>query len=282
VLNNPKPRTSNNKPIPLFFWSERKFIFKDNENYGDLLSKYLVEKIAGRPVKFVHPKKQPWYKLNKKNYLAVGSILHHATKESIVWGSGIIDRKQKVAQADFRAVRGPRTREYLLDLGYQCPAVYGDPALVLPRYFNPQVEKKYELGIIPHYHDYKEVSETYKNEAEILVIDLMTLDVEAVTRKILECKKTVSSSLHGLIVSHAYGIPSVWVEFSKKLFGDGVKFNDYLESVKLDVYEPQFLNEKKTVEELENLTERFVPLPDLKILEHLQQNLLKSSPFHEL
>ena len=282
MLNNPKPRTSNNKPIPLFFWSERKFIFKDNENYGDLLSKYLVEKIAGRPVKFVHPKKQPWYKLNKKNYLAVGSILHHATKESIVWGSGIIDRKQKVAQADFRAVRGPRTREYLLDLGYQCPAVYGDPALVLPRYFNPQVEKKYELGIIPHYHDYKEVSETYKNEAEILVIDLMTLDVEAVTRKILECKKTVSSSLHGLIVSHAYGIPSVWVEFSKKLFGDGVKFNDYLESVKLDVYEPQFLNEKKTVEELENLTERFVPLPDLKILEHLQQNLLKSSPFHEL
>ena len=88
-------------------------LLKEKENYGDLLSKYLVEKISGRPVKWIHPKKQPWYKLNKKNYLAIGSILHHATKNSVVWGSGIIDQKHKVAQADFRAVRGPRTREYL-------------------------------------------------------------------------------------------------------------------------------------------------------------------------
>ena len=111
----------NNTPIPLFYWSERKFIFKDKENYGDLLSKYLVEKISGRPVKFVHPKKQPWYTLNKTNYLAAGSIIHHATKDSIVWGSGIIDRQQKIADADFRAVRGPETRKFLLKLGYECP-----------------------------------------------------------------------------------------------------------------------------------------------------------------
>src|SRR5690606_4854872 len=130
-------------PIPLFFWSERKFIFKDKENYGDLLSKYLVEKISQRPVKWVHPKKQPWYKWDKTNYLAIGSIIHHASEDSIVWGSGIIDREQPLVKADFRAVRGPRTREFLLGLGYECPPVYGDPALLLLKFYHPQVEKQY-------------------------------------------------------------------------------------------------------------------------------------------
>ncbi|SDL41776.1 Polysaccharide pyruvyl transferase [Salinimicrobium catena] len=278
-LNYGKQKTENGKTIPLFYWSERKFIFKDKENYGDLLSKYLVEKVSGRLVKWVHPKKQPWYKLNKRNYLAIGSIIHHATEDSIVWGSGIIDRKQQVAPAEFRAVRGPRTREFLLRLGYDCPEVYGDPALLLPLYYDPQVEKKYKVGIIPHYHDFKEVSETYKDNKEIRVIDMMTLDVEAVTLQILECENTISSSLHGLIVSHAYGIPSVWVEFSDKLFGDGVKFADYLESVGLPVYEPEFLNRAFSTEEFIKLTERFPASPKAENLKLLQHSLLKSCPF---
>ena len=108
-----------NAPLPLFYWSEKKFIFKEKENYGDLLSKYLVEKISGREVKWVHPRKQPWYKIGKTNYLAIGSIIHHANKHSIVWGSGIIDKKQQVAEADFRAVRGPETRRFLFGSGLQ-------------------------------------------------------------------------------------------------------------------------------------------------------------------
>ena len=96
-----------------------KFIFREKENYGDLLSKYIVEKISDNPVKFVHPNKQQWYKRNRTNFLAVGSILHHANKHSIVWGSGIIDHEQEIAEADFRAVRGPQTRYFLLKLGYR-------------------------------------------------------------------------------------------------------------------------------------------------------------------
>lgn len=276
---NGKRQTENSKPIPLFYWSERKFTFKDKENYGDLLSKYLVEKISDRPVKFVHPKKQSWYTWNKKNYLAIGSILHHASKDSIVWGSGIIDKKQQIAPADFRAVRGPRTREYLLGLGYDCSEIYGDPALLLPNYYHPQVEKKYKVGIIPHYHDFKEVSKAYQNDPEINVIDMMTLDVEAVTLQILECETTISSSLHGMIVSHAYEIPSVWVEFSDKLFGDGVKFADYLESVGLTVYKPEFLDRPFSSEEFIKLTEKFPARPKWEKLKELQQSLLANCPF---
>lgn len=265
--------------IPLFYWSEKKFVFKDKENYGDLLSKYLVEKISGRPVKFMHPKEQSWFRWDKTHYLAIGSIIHHATKNSIVWGSGIIDRKQKVAPAEFRAVRGPKTREYLLELNYKCSAVYGDPALLLPKYYDPFVNKSYKLGIVPHYHDYAEVVEIYREDTDILVIDMMTLDVEEVTRQILKCEKVISSSLHGLIVAHAYQIPAVWVEFSKKLFGDGIKFVDYLESVKLDYYIPQFLKEKYHLTELITFFEKYPSLPRVEHISFLQEGLIRSCPF---
>tara|TARA_R100000935_G_scaffold7556_6_gene15998 strand:- start:3874 stop:4689 length:816 start_codon:yes stop_codon:yes gene_type:complete len=270
---------SSNKPIPLFWWSEIKFLFKKKENYGDLLSKYLVEKISGRKVKWVHPKKQPWYKWDKRNYVTIGSVIHHASKDSIVWGSGIIDKKQFIKKADFRAIRGPQTRKYLLELGYECPEVYGDPALLLPKYYHPEVEKKRKIGIIPHYHDFKFVLENYKNDPEILVIDLMTLDVEEVTRQILSCEKTISSSLHGIIVSHAYGIPSIWVEFSNKIFGDGIKYRDYLESLEIPFYQAEFLDKKMPWQKIEDMFEKYPNLPENSKINELQQGLMKSCQF---
>lgn len=265
--------------IPLFYWSEINFIFKKKENYGDLLSKYLVEKISGKEIKWVHPKKQAWYKWNKKNYVAIGSVLHHASKDSIVWGSGIIDKEQNIIKADYRAVRGPQTRKFLQKLGYECPEVYGDPALLLPKYYHPTIEKKYKLGIIPHYHDFNSVLENYKNEPDILVIDLMTMDIEYVTRQILSCEKTISSSLHGLIVSHAYRIPSVWVEFSDKIFGDGIKYRDYLESVGLAFYKAEFLNEKIPLQKIKLLFNEYSSLPKNSIVNDLQEGLMRVCPF---
>ncbi len=270
---------SQHKKIPLFYWSEIKFIFKKKENYGDLLSKYLVEKISGKQIQWVHPKKQAWYKWDKTNYVTIGSILHHASKESIVWGSGIIDKEQQIIKADYRAVRGPQTRKILLELGYECPEVYGDPALLLPRYYHPEVEKKYKLGVIPHYHDFTSISELYKNDPEILVIDLMTLDVEEVTREILSCKKTISSSLHGVIVSHAYEIPSIWVEFSNMIFGDGIKYRDYLESVEIPFYQAEFLDKKMPLQEIELLFGLNPNLPNEGIIEELCDILIKVCPF---
>jgi pyruvyltransferase len=265
--------------IPLFYWSEIKFIFKKKENYGDLLSKYLVEKISGREVKWVHPKKQPWYKWNKTNHVTIGSIIHHASKDSIVWGSGIIDNEQAIVKADFRAVRGPQTRKYLLNLGYKCPEVYGDPALLLPKYYHPEVKKKYKLGIIPHYHDFNFVSKNYDDDPNILVIDLMTLDVEEVTQKILSCQRTISSSLHGVIVSHAYKIPSIWVEFSDKIFGNGIKYRDYLESVEIPIYRPELLDKKISLQEIELFFELFQNLPAEGKIEELCKILIKVCPF---
>lgn len=270
-----------NTKIPLFYWSERKFIFRDKENYGDLLSKYLVEKISEKQVRFVHPKKQAWYKFNRKHYLAIGSILHHATGDSIIWGSGIIDIKHDVAKADFRAVRGPRTRDFLLNKGYKCSNVYGDPALILPEYYHPVVEKRFKLGVIPHYHDYELANRIFGQIEDVNIIDLMTMDVEEVTRQILSCERCISSSLHGLIVSHAYFIPAVWIEFSSKLFGDGIKFQDYFESIGIDPYEPMFIENRSDFDE-NAIFENFPSLPLESNLNVIKKRLLEVCPFKSL
>ena len=227
------------KKIKLFWWSEIHLMHKNKENFGDLVGKYLVEKISGKEVIFAHPKKQKWKHYLNPVYATAGSILAHVTKNCIVWGSGIINKDQVVQPAKFLSVRGPQTRKRLLEQGYEVPEAYGDPALLLPKYYNKKVDKKYKFGIVPHYVDYEEVAKEYANNSEVNVINLMTNSVEEVIDEFLACEQIYSSSLHGLIVSHAYQIPAVWVKLSDKLFGDNIKFQDYFESLGMQLYEPK-------------------------------------------
>ena len=206
--------------IRLFWWNEVKLQGKQKENYGDLLGKYLVEKISQKKVIWINPNNFSIFNFFSPIYITIGSILTHATKNCIVWGSGIISKEYPIKRAKFLAVRGPQTRNHLKELGYQVPEVFGDPALLLPRYFNPKVKKKYSYGIVPHYNDMKVVKNWFSDRKDIHIIDIRTNDIEAKTIEFLSCKKIVSSSLHGIIIAHAYGIPAVWQKFSDKLFGE--------------------------------------------------------------
>lgn len=266
--------------IRLFWWNEVKLMHKSRENYGDLLGKYLVEKISGKKVRFVIPKKWSIFNYVQPIYVTAGSILAHVNKHCIVWGSGIINKDQQVKNAQFLAVRGPQTRKRLLELGYEVPEIYGDPALLLPNFYHPAIEKKYQLGIIPHYNDYKLVKEWYKNEDTLKVIDLMTLDVEQTTDELLTCEQIISSSLHGLIVAHAYEIPAVWVKFSDKLFGDGIKFQDYFESVGINNYVPTTMNNFVSQDKLQHLFVDYPRIPDIIKLDRCKNDLIESCPFN--
>lgn len=268
------------KTVPLFWWSEVRLMHKHKENYGDLLSKYIIENLTDKPIEWIHPKKKKWYNLNRTNYLSIGSIIHHSTKKSIVWGSGIIDNIQEVVNADFRAVRGPQTRNYLINKGYNCPEIYGDPALLLPDFYKPNVNKKYKLGIIPHYNDFEEIMEKYGKCNDVKIIDMMTLDVEKTTIEILECKKIISSSLHGVIVSHAYSIPALWIKFSSKPFGNDIKYKDYYDSIQIFDYNSPAYESSMEVEDLESFFETHSNLPDKNIIKLLKSELLNSCPFN--
>ena len=269
------------KKIRLFWWNEKIIQGKSKENYGDVLGKYLVEKISGKKVVFAWPKKFSFYDWFSPIYVTIGSIIHNANHKCIVWGSGIINREIAIKKAVFLAVRGPQTRAYLLHSGYEVPEVYGDPALLLPRYFYPTVEKKFKYGFVPHYNDYKLVEKWFENRPDIHLIDLMTNDVESKTIEFLACERIISSSLHGVIIAHAYGIPAVWQKFSDKVFGDDIKYKDYLESVDLAFYQPEIKSNPYTDEEIEDLFQQLPSLPKSETIKNLCDGLMQVCPFKQ-
>lgn len=199
-------------------------------NYGDALAPYLVERLSGkRPV---------WTSIASasEKYLTTGSIITGSLPRCIVWGSGIMNEDGVPGKADYRAVRGPLTRRAILAAGHPCPEIYGDPAVLLPMFFNPYVEKKYGLGIFPHYVDAEQVAHQYSGK-DCLVI-LPTDSTEKVIADVLSCETIVSSSLHGLITACCYGIPCIWAEFSDGVAGKGFKFRDFFESSGIAQYRP--------------------------------------------
>jgi len=66
-------------------------------------------------------------------------------------------------------------------------------------------------------------------------IDLVDDDPLNPAREISSCETIMSTSLHGIIGAHAYGIPAAHVTTSNtcNLWGDGTKFLDYYASVGL-------------------------------------------------
>lgn len=219
---------------------------KKLNNFGDILTPYIIQNISN--INFKHIGKSHYFPF--EHYLIIGSILDRATKHSIIWGSGLISEDSKPIESPKKiyAVRGPKTREKLLNLGIDCPEIYGDPALLLPKIYNPKIEKKYELGVIPHYVDKNNRTLEMFNNPNIKIIDIQVIDPRTFIDELLSCKKIASSSLHGLITADAYQIPSIWIEFSDKVVGNGFKFYDYFLSVGRENENPLIINQDTNIE----------------------------------
>ena len=121
----------------------------------------------------------------------------------------------------------------MIECGGTCPEIYADPALLLPK-FCPSVEKKHKVGFVPHYHHQSLANQILASNLDWRWIDVVNTDPLVVAREISSCEKIVSTSLHGLIAAHAYGIPSCHLSLGGKLFGDGSKFKDFYASVELE------------------------------------------------
>ncbi|WP_298952425.1 polysaccharide pyruvyl transferase family protein [uncultured Nonlabens sp.] len=266
--------------VRLYWWSEIFIQKKQKENYGDLLGKYLVEKISGKKVTWVRAQKFNIRNLYSPLYVTIGSVLAHINKYCTVWGSGINHKDESIASARFLSVRGPLSRKRILELGYECPMVYGDPALLLPLYYKPKVVKKHALGIIPHITDLEIAKKLYGHRNGVKIIDFNTNDIEETTSEILSCEQILSSSLHGVIVAHAYQIPAVQVKFSDHIFGDGVKYHDYLLSVGLNTYLPEFIENEEDIDKAVTVINNHESsLPSQQVIHKLQKGLLAVCPF---
>ena len=201
-------------------------------NFGDEITPWLFKKMYGVDIE------KPCDLRDENILLGVGSIMRLANKNTEVWGSGIrnIDQQDFDGAKKFHVVRGPFTRKRLLELGMQCPQVYGDPGMLLPTYYSPEIEQKYELGIVPHLVDREAVKKKFGNFKGVKIIDLDSKDIEDIVDQFLECKHIVSTSLHGIITAVAYGIPVKWMKASDKINGDDIKFYDFWASLDRQVF----------------------------------------------
>ncbi|BAY21849.1 putative pyruvyl transferase [Calothrix sp. NIES-2100] len=170
--------------------------------------------------------------IKPKMIISTGSIMRLCSYSVTVYGSGIRSANQKLNPGIIEFVRGPLTRKALLKIKCECPPIYGDPGLIISKYYQPKSNtKKYSLGIIPHFTEYQEVAHLYQNDQNVRVINMASGDIEKVIDEIVLCSAIISSSLHGIVFSNSYSIPVRWIKFSNRVFGDDTKFKDYFLSI---------------------------------------------------
>ena len=165
----------------------------------------------------------PWF--------LVGSILQRARPRARVCGSGLMTPSPPRPAPQPIAVRGQLTRKALESVGVTNTPPLGDPALLI-RYM-PDLTPKTRLptidvGLIPHYSDARHPA----LEATTRRLGATLIDIRSNTPTLLaeaaRCGVLLASSLHGLIISHALGIPYVWVSIGDRIGGGHFKFHDFL------------------------------------------------------
>lgn len=251
-------------------------------NVGDTLSPLIVGWLLER--RGIDPKRDVG---RTKHLLAVGSILSFGGADAAVWGSGVLSR-DKVRQIrekktlyrrklDVRAVRGPVTREVLMNAGYECPEVYGDPAVLMPLiYPGEKPDRKYDVSVILHHRTSQEngredpyhfeLGQDLTHQRPVHFIDPKTDDYRWFIDEIRSSGFVISSSLHGIILAEAYGVPAFFLNFGIEDQLD--KFEDWYRSTGRE------LSWVKTVEEGLDAA-----LPALPSLNGMQEKLISCFPY---
>jgi hypothetical protein len=210
--------------VPLWWW-ERPY----PGNLGDMINPYVIEGLTGVP---------PKYQARGERVLAIGSIIKFAKKGDQVWGAGCPSADHAIEPgAKYHAVRGPLTRQMVLEAGGECEPVYGDPAWVLPLLHGAEKPAKtHRLGLIRHFTHRDRPMELGEGVREIEIIRAGKAGIEAFLDEMLGCEAIISSSLHGVIIANAYGIPArlaTFLDGDRQIHGDGMKFDDYFLSIGL-------------------------------------------------
>lgn len=240
------------------------FWFNEVPNFGDLLSPFIIENVLSTKVVWAEPSRTG-------KILGLGSIIDFASENDVIWGSGVKKPFDfNIQNVDVLAVRGPRTAKVL---GINSPITYGDPGILVPL-FIPAKTRNSKITIIPHYVDYAEIVNDYGNDPAFQIIDVCDLDFRKNCELISQSDLVISSSLHGIIISEAYGVPAHWLKVSDKIIGGSYKFNDYYESSnragKLNMY-------NNGLHKILDADLPPLPLHDTKALISKLENYFKSS-----
>ena len=274
-------------------------------NFGDALNPYLINKLSGCKVIYCNYKNPnikteikyiinevthfrrpdinrlipPFFRKNKRIILAIGSILSHSQSNFLIWGAGYMNESEHTNGGNLYATRGPFSAEKLHKEGFPLCKIYGDPALLLPLIYTPIINNKQDLGIIPHWKEYNYFTNHFKNKN---IINLANHNIEQVITQIVSCRYILSTSLHGIIIAHAYGIPALWI-IQGNIDTDGIKFKDYFASVGIPFYSGEFSMDDLSSTQYENFPQEIKNLMLPKVsLKRIQQDLIRVCPFNIL
>lgn len=209
--------------------------FSKVPNVGDLVSVYLVEKITGRKVVQANSRVFP-------HLSAVGSTIGSCASTSYIWGSGSIDGqapRRKLNAGKIFALRGKGTLGLLeKETGSRLSVSLGDPAVLMPLFYDEAQPMKYKIGIVPHFDEYARIKSLLKSDhPEVCLIDVRQ-EPQKFIQQIRCCSIVMSSSLHGLILADSYDIPNIWISATNLLLGHGWKFRDYFSTTALPDQSP--------------------------------------------
>lgn len=206
--------------VNLMFFDER--LGPDKQpNVGDLLSKVIFNfLLKNKGVKSL--RSQHTFRIS-----FLGSVIQFLTGDAVVYGSGflyesVVDKfASKKVKLDVRAVRGPNTKRMLESIGYTVPEIYGDPAILLPMFYQPKIaDVKKEYIVIPHWKKTQDY-----DLKKYPVLSTLTNEWEHFIDEIVSSKLVVSASLHGIIIAESYGVPAILLGDTEK--NDLFKYEDY-------------------------------------------------------
>ncbi|MBE1281885.1 MAG: polysaccharide pyruvyl transferase family protein [Rhodobacteraceae bacterium] len=207
-------------PLRLFWW-------KGVPNFGDALSRIVVEHVSGRTVEHSG--------VGGAQICAVGSILQIVRRKFAeggkhrpwIWGSGLLHHVPRdfLKHVDIALLRGPVTASLL---GLK-PKAFGDPGLLIANALGDRPERGDVIGLVPHHTqlDDPQIRALVDADPRLQLIDVRD-DAETVCRAIGACAHVCASSLHGLVTADAYGVPSTWMDPGEQ---SHFKYHDYAASI---------------------------------------------------
>jgi len=229
----------------------------------------------------------------------VGSVWRNVRPNDHVWGTGSFGRAtdfggcrkaragQNVTNITVYSTRGPHT---LNSLKQYCSAgftpfmlegsdetssikTHGDAGFLVPFLFpeyqyNPS-NTSLDYCLVMHHYDKEKDLSRYPKENQFPIIQPW----ETMAGNMTRCKLIVSSSLHGVILGDAFGIPTRWLSNNGAIWP--YKFHDYFLSFPKGHWNESW----RYLDHAINSPKRTLPMPLEDRLEYAR-GVLESFPFH--
>lgn len=202
-------------------------------NAGDIFAKDLI--------KYIYKEEVYNTREEGNRLLMVGSLASVIKEDDIIngigWkGNNLDNISESISKAKVYGVRGPLTKQLfekhnadLTNLKFMY-----DPGLLVKEVYNLKIENNSNKQVIfiPHYND-ELAYKNYPNNFKIVRIDN---NPKTVAKEIMKSKVIYTSSLHGIIFSHALKKACVFVkpQSDEPIF----KYVDYFMSVNINMPRP--------------------------------------------